>query len=103
MNSRTRTHAGTLLILSAALSTAVLLIIVGYTGKTPAAAAQNVVATLYDGSLGGGTQTPDDQEFSYSALVLPPQTVQASQSASGGVTSLDTMEPPIRRPSPSPL
>ena len=48
--------------------------------------AQAVV--LYDGSLGGGNETPDDQGWWY--ITNPETGSSAMQSASGGVTTLDT-------------
>lgn len=43
---------------------------------------------LYDGSAGGGTQTPDQQGFLY--LTLPISPTGSTQEASNGVTTLDT-------------
>jgi hypothetical protein len=58
-------------------------------------AATNEVVALYDGSAGNGTQTPDEQGFTYVATsppfsfpLNPPDA--AKQSATGGVTTLDT-------------
>ncbi|MCB1195156.1 hypothetical protein KDK77_03135 [bacterium] len=50
--------------------------------------ASSFAQTLYDGSLNGGTETPADQSFVYLADFIFGS--QAVQSASGGVTTLDT-------------
>ncbi len=65
-------------------------------GLLPAAkAATNEVVILYDGAEGDGTQTPDEQDFNYLAtsppFSFPPNLPDAAvQSATGGVTTLDT-------------
>src|SRR5580765_8683225 len=54
----------------------------------PAMATTNV---LYDGSVGGGSQTPSNQGFVYAYVPFPPfGTNLATQSAAGGLTTLTT-------------
>jgi len=60
-------------------------------GVTAADAQTPQTYVLYDGSIGAGTQTPDDQGFVYAYFPFPPFGVNlAAQSASDGITTLDT-------------
>ncbi len=45
-------------------------------------------ATLYDGTIGDGTQTPDQQSLAYLTIPIPP--TSATQQAANGITTLDT-------------
>lgn len=43
---------------------------------------------LYDGAIGDGTQTPDQQGLAYLTIPIPPES--ATQQAANGITTLDT-------------
>jgi hypothetical protein len=75
-------HAGYRHTFGAALVGALLLL--GLLAALPLAAAQETTV-LYDGDVGDGTQTPDDQDFTY-VTIIP----SVAPSAAGGVTTLDT-------------
>lgn len=59
------------------------------TANTPGLA--DISEVLYDGSLDGGTQTPDEQGFEHLALDLSTgQIIAGLHKAEGGITTLDT-------------